>query len=134
SYGRNDLLPNSHPCFFGHMGLGAADEAVAYGLEADVVLAIGTKLAELSTMGYKVPSRNARLMHIDLDPDAFSVVRPPSPGIVADAGRSLAVMTRIARELAEADPSTAEKRKATVADYRQRIAATWELPVSEFRE
>src|SRR5690606_28541302 len=69
SYGRNDMLPNSHPYFYGHMGLGAADEAVEYAATADVVLAIGTKLAELSTMGYKVPSRDARLIHIDLDPD-----------------------------------------------------------------
>lgn len=134
SYGRNDLLPNSHPYFFGHMGLGAADEAVEYAMDADVVLAIGTKLAELSTMGYKVPSRDARLIHIDLDPDAFSIVRPPSPGLVAEALISLEAMNGFVPDVIGSDPVHFQRRKAETSEYRARIAATWELPVAEFRE
>ena len=121
SYGRNDLLPNIHPYFYGHMGLGAADEAVEYAMGADVVLAIGTKLAELSTMGYKVPTRDARLIHIDLDPDAFSVVRPPSPGLVAEAAISLEVMTGFVPEvIARWDDARVERALSNPGIIRSR--------------
>lgn len=134
SYGRNDLLPNSDPTFLGHMGLGAAEAAVEYGKGADVVLAIGTKLAELSTMGYTIPAPAARVIHIDIDPAALGVVRIPMPGIVADAKSSLEVMSRIASELARRDEQRWAQRKATVAKQRQQVEALWTMPVAEFRE
>lgn len=134
SYGRNDLLPRSDPMFIGHMGLGAADDAVNYGKGADVVLAIGTKLAELSTMGYTIPTPEARVIHIDIDPAALGVVRIPSPGIVADAAASLDVMTRLIPDVTRADEPRLRQRRATVAQLRASIETTWQLPVADFRE
>lgn len=134
SYGRGDLLPNSDPTFLGAMGLGAAEAAEAYAREADVVLAIGTKLAELSTMGYTIPSASARVIHIDIDPAALGVVRIPDPGVVADARSSLETMFRLVPQVVRGDESRLAERQRRTAAYRRQVEETWQLPVHEFRE
>ncbi len=134
SYGRNDLLPNSDPLFFGHMGLGAADSAVDYAKGADVVLAIGTKFAELTTMGYAIPAPEARIIHIDIDPSALGVVRIPSPGIVADAATSLEAMTRLVPQVMHGDRQRMAERRSAIATVRAQVEASWRLPTHEFKD
>lgn len=61
---RFDVFPNDHPHYLG--GLPGVPPASLPGLtQADLVLAIGTRLGELTSKGYTVPAIDQRLVHID---------------------------------------------------------------------
>ncbi len=53
---RYHAFPNNHPLFLGSMGLGAPSCVRARLQEADVLLALGTRLSEFTTGAYTVPA------------------------------------------------------------------------------
>jgi acetolactate synthase-1/2/3 large subunit len=56
TFKRQDYFPNTHPNYAGHLGFKIAKAAVARYLEADLILAVGTRLGEASTQGYTLPA------------------------------------------------------------------------------
>jgi acetolactate synthase-1/2/3 large subunit len=56
---------------------------------ADVVLVVGSKLDQLSTYGFRLPSPAQRIAHIDIDGEEIGRVTPVELGVVADAGEAL---------------------------------------------
>jgi acetolactate synthase-1/2/3 large subunit len=68
---RGDAFPNSHPLFIGQTGLSAPPSLIERFIEADVVLAIGTRLGENVTQNYQAPSPSARLIHVDIAAEAL---------------------------------------------------------------
>jgi acetolactate synthase-1/2/3 large subunit len=62
-----DYIDNRHPNYAGHMGVGV-DPALAQRIrEADLILAIGPRLGEITTSGYtllKSPSPDQRVIHV----------------------------------------------------------------------
>lgn len=65
---RQDAFPNDHPAYLGHLGIGT-DPAVLVALRAaDLVVALGTRLSEITTQGYTIPVSGCRLAHVDVDP------------------------------------------------------------------
>lgn len=90
SFRRHDAFPNEHPHFAGHSGLGTFPEIVRPLQEADLVIAIGTRLSEITTQRYAIPGRGQKVIHIDIDPNV--IVNQPfqaSGAYVSDAGRAL---------------------------------------------
>ncbi|MBM3358289.1 MAG: thiamine pyrophosphate-binding protein [Betaproteobacteria bacterium] len=87
SAGHGDLAPVDHPLYAG--GVGARGNPVASGLmrEADVVLALGTRLG-FNTTRYKsdVFSPQAKIVQVDIDPVAVGRYFPAAVGMVGDAG------------------------------------------------
>ncbi len=64
SFRRQDLFPNDHPLYAGDMGLSnppAQRDAFA---RADLVVALGTRLGDITTQGYSFPHAGQRLVHI----------------------------------------------------------------------
>ena len=49
SYGRADAVPSDHPNFLGHLGRLGATEAIEAVRQSDVILAVGTRLAQSTT-------------------------------------------------------------------------------------
>ena len=89
AFRRHDVFPNHHPLFSGHLGLGTAKPVLETVKAADVILAIGTRLSEVTTQDYSLISSHQTLIHIDIDPDILGKVYPPEIGLVADAKKAL---------------------------------------------
>ncbi len=124
---RPDVFPNDHPLFLGHGGLGAPRSVVKRLLEADVVLAVGTRLNEMTSQAYRLPGPDTRLIHVDIWAEGLGGHRPADVGIVADAGLFAESMLATAA-LAPAPADLIEERRernATDKDaFEQNATAT----------
>ncbi|BBW98498.1 thiamine pyrophosphate-binding protein [Geobacillus icigianus] len=96
AFRRHDVFPHDHPCYVGHLGLGAPEAVRETAEQADVVIALGTRLSEVTTQDYCVPSADQTLIHIDLDSDGFGKVRAPDVAIWADCREALSRLLTIA--------------------------------------
>lgn len=99
AFRRHDVFPNDHPLFIGSLSLGAPSEVVDRARNADVVLAIGTRLGETTTFGYTIPGSDATLIQIDASPDVVGRTFPATVAMVADAGRAIRSLTDAASKV-----------------------------------
>ncbi|MDE3079944.1 MAG: sulfoacetaldehyde acetyltransferase [Paracoccaceae bacterium] len=87
-YQHNDAFPGSHPLFAGPLGYNGSKAAMELIANADVVLALGTRLNPFSTLpGYGIdywPTK-AQIIQVDLNPDRIGLTKPVTVGIVGDA-------------------------------------------------
>jgi acetolactate synthase-1/2/3 large subunit len=86
AFRRQDAFPNSHPQYLGHLTLGTPPELVAPLAAADVVLALGTRLDDTTTQGFRLPGPATRVIHVDLDPRALRAPVTLAWSISADVG------------------------------------------------
>ncbi|MDR6998493.1 thiamine pyrophosphate-dependent enzyme [Neobacillus niacini] len=89
AFRRQDVFPNNHPLYAGHSGLGARSSILDTIRQADVVLAVGTRLSEVTTQDYSIFNHHPKLIHIDIDYDTIGKVFTPDAGILADAKEAL---------------------------------------------
>ncbi|MEA2582377.1 MAG: acetolactate synthase large subunit [Thermomicrobiales bacterium] len=119
AFRRLDVFPNDHPLSLGSLSFGTPAAMVERARSADVVLAIGTRLAELTTMGYTVPSPDAALIHVDISPEETGRSLPARIAIAADAREALRMF------LAEAQALEWRNRsQANAADRDSYLEAT----------
>jgi acetolactate synthase-1/2/3 large subunit len=95
SFRRHDVFPNSHRLYAGHAGLGAFSSVLDTLRQADVILAVGTRLSEVTTQDYSILSEEQKLIHIDIEYNTLGKVYHPDIGIVADAKAALAALEKI---------------------------------------
>ncbi len=98
SFRRQDVLPNEHPLYCGHLGLGTPipqAETVGY---ADVILAVGTRLSEVTTQDYSLLKQEHTLLHLDIDADVLGKVYPPEIGLVVDAKTAFHSLTEAVKD------------------------------------
>jgi acetolactate synthase-1/2/3 large subunit len=62
---RPDVFPNDDPYYLGHAGLGAVPATAAALRQADLVVAVGLRLDQYSTLGFSFPRPDCRLVHAD---------------------------------------------------------------------
>ena len=86
---RPDVFDNDSPRYLGATGLSAARTVRPRLLEADVILAIGTRLSEIATFEYAVPGPETTLVRVDVDPGSSGDRPAPAVAIRADAGAFL---------------------------------------------
>jgi acetolactate synthase I/II/III large subunit len=84
AFRRQDVFPNEHPLYLGHLTLGTPPETLRALQEADLVLVVGCRLDEVSTQSYEFPRAEQAMIQVDTDPDEVGFVLPPELGIVAD--------------------------------------------------
>ena len=87
AFRRKDLIDNGHPCYAGDLGLGPNPALVARIRNADLVLALGTRLGDIATQGYTLftPEETAqKLIHIHVDAAEIGKVWPVALGAAAD--------------------------------------------------
>ena len=58
--------------------------------EADLVIAVGARFDDRATGNPETFCRNARIIHVDIDPRELGKIKPIAFGVVCDAGRALA--------------------------------------------
>ncbi len=84
AFRRHDVFPNDHPLYAGHLGLGTGKEVLQTVKESDVIVALGTRLSEVTTQDYSIITPEKKLVHIDIAFETIGKVYPPEVGIVAD--------------------------------------------------
>ncbi len=83
---RQALYDGTLPNYAGDLGVGADPALVAHVREADLVLAIGTRLGEAVSQGYTLfdPAGGTPIVHVHQDPAEIGRVFRPQLGIAAD--------------------------------------------------
>jgi sulfoacetaldehyde acetyltransferase len=123
-YQHNDAFPGSHPLFAGPLGYNGCKAGMEMISQADVVLALGTRLNPFSTLpSYGIIDywpQNAKIIQVDINPDRIGLTKPITVGIVGDAGK---VASSILKQLSDtAGNIDREKRRATLESAK----AGWE--------
>ena len=118
-YQHNDAFPGSHPLFAGPLGYNGSKAAMQLIAQADVVLALGTRLNPFSTLpGYGIDywPKGAAIIQVDINPDRIGLTKPVSVGIIGDAKK---VAEGILSRLSEAAGSAGRaERKARIAQTK----------------
>lgn len=124
AFRRQDRFDNSHPNYAGDAGLGMNPELAKLIGEADLLLAVGTRLGDITTRHYElvdVPKARQRLIHIHPDPQEPGRVRVPDLAICAAVSEFA-----VAAEELQAGPVTAS-RKSWLTRARN-IREAWQQP------
>ncbi|WP_243614860.1 sulfoacetaldehyde acetyltransferase, partial [Shimia aestuarii] len=118
-YQHNDAFPGSHPLFAGPLGYNGSKAGMELIAQADVVLALGTRLNPFSTLpGYGMDywPKDAKIIQVDINPDRIGLTKPVSVGIVGDAKK---VATTLLEKLSgTAGDEGRDARKATIAQTK----------------
>ena len=116
SYLHNDSFPASHPLAVGPLGYQGWESAMTLVKQADVILALGTRLNPFSTLpqhDIEYWTGQAKIIQVDSNPDMLGLAKPIDVGICGDA---LAVARQLLGALADHTSGPAgENRKAQIA-------------------
>ena len=130
---RFDAFPAAHPHYIGWLGLGTPRHVLAAVAAADVVLAIGTRLSQVTAQDYSAPPATADLLQVDIAADAFGVWAPPALAAVSDAGAFLAVAGEVwAAEDGRGGTDLAARRTERLRGLRSAYE-TWSAPQPRYR-
>jgi len=119
-----DLLDNAHPHYAGDVGIGINPTLAARVKEADVLIAIGPRLGEMTTSGYSLlssPVPQQRLVHIHPDPEELGSVYQAELMIASGAAQACAM-------LAAMEPVDASAWRHTVAEAKAELNAWQQQP------
>ena len=118
-------LSDKHPLVMGMTGFWGTELVNQTCLNADAVFAIGTRFKEADcsswypgyTFNIGAKGNDAKVIHIDIEPQEIGRNYPTEIGVVADAKAALTVLNRVARELYPEGFDRSEK-KAEIANFR----------------
>ena len=128
AYGRNDAVPNAHPLYLGPLGRAGAPEAAAACRRADLIVAVGSRLAQFTTQfddRYIRPG--TALVQIDLEARDIGRYYPVAVGIHADARETCqALLSTLAGDgpsrrqawIAEAETLRAQRQARLAAEAK----------------
>jgi sulfoacetaldehyde acetyltransferase len=122
SYLHNDAFPASHELSCGPLGYQGSKAAMRIIAQADVVLALGTRLGPFGTLpqyGIDYWPKNAKIIQVDSDIRMLGLVKQISVGVHGDArGAAAAILDRLANRKIEAHGN----RDARMAEVRKQKA------------
>ncbi|GGA88925.1 thiamine pyrophosphate-dependent enzyme [Ornithinibacillus halotolerans] len=95
AFRRHDVFPNRHYLYAGHLGLGTPKPILETVKEADVILALGTRLSEVTTQDYTLLTNDQTLIHVDIESEVIGKVYPPDLAIIADMDKALDAFAEI---------------------------------------
>ena len=114
-YQHNDSFPGSHPLAAGPLGYNGSRAAMELIAQADVVLALGTRLNPFSTLpGYGIDywPRDAKIIQVDMNSDRIGLTKQLSVGICGDA--ALVAQEILAKLSPTAGDQDRAEREATI--------------------
>ncbi len=124
-YLRNDAFPASHPLWAGPLGYQGAKAAMKLIAQADVVVALGSRMGPFGTLpqhGMDYWPKNAKIIQVEADHTNLGLVKKITVGIFGDAKAvALALTQRLASRTLECDATKAQ-RAATIQSEK----AAWE--------
>ncbi|MBN9428480.1 MAG: sulfoacetaldehyde acetyltransferase [Burkholderiales bacterium] len=131
SYLHNDSFPASHPLWCGPLGYQGSKAAMKLIAQADVVLALGSRLGPFGTLpqhGMDYWPKNAKIIQIDADHKMLGLVKKISVGICGDAKAAANALLQRLSERKLAGDATREQRAAAIASEK----AAWEKELDEW--
>jgi acetolactate synthase-1/2/3 large subunit len=117
SFRRQDIVDNRLPCFVGDLGTGASPALVARFKEADLLLAVGARIGEITSQSYSllgVPEPGKILVHVHAAAEELGRVFRPSLAIQSGMPEFAAAVRELQPMLA---PHWARWRAAARAEY-----------------
>lgn len=139
TYLHNDAFPCDHPLWTGPIGYMGSKAAMRILQQADVILAIGTRLSYFGTLPqYDINyfPKTAKIVQIDINPRHIAKTHPVAVGLCADAkDASEELFARLRAAMpARKDLETVHGRvKAELEVWYEEIAAIADEPVEEGR-
>ncbi|MER7396027.1 sulfoacetaldehyde acetyltransferase [Streptomyces sp. NPDC000151] len=131
SYQHNDSFPASHPQWCGPLGYQGSKAAMKLISQADVVVALGTRLGPFGTLpqhGMDYWPKNAKIIQIDADHKMLGLVKKITVGICGDAKAAAAALTdRLADRTLACDATREERAAKTKAEKDE-----WEQELSDW--
>jgi acetolactate synthase I/II/III large subunit len=97
AFRRHDVFPHQHPLYVGQLGLGTAKEVIESVNEADLVIAIGTRLSEITTQDYSLFKKGQNVIQIDIEYQSMFKGSNPTLPIVADAKEAITALLKSCR-------------------------------------
>ncbi|CAH6875869.1 Sulfoacetaldehyde acetyltransferase [Vibrio chagasii] len=131
SYLHNDSFPASHPLWCGPLGYQGSKAAMKLMAQADVVIALGTRLGPFGTLpqhGMDYWPKNAKIIQIDADNKMLGLVKKISVGICGDAKATAVALTERLEGRALLCDDNKGARQDTVATEK----ALWEKELDEW--
>jgi len=118
-----DLLDNAHPHYAGDVGIGINPKLAARIREADLVIAIGPRLGEMTTGGYALldaPVPRQRLVHLHADAEELGSVYQADLMINSGPPQAMAMLAAMAPVDATAWHGSVAQAKAELAAFQER--------------
>ena len=131
SYLHNDSFPAKHPLWCGPLGYQGSKAAMKLLAQADVVIALGSRLGPFGTLpqhGMDYWPKDAKIIQIDADHKMLGLVKTISVGICGDAkAAAIALSQRLDGRTLTSD-ATREERARLIASEK----AAWEKELDEW--
>jgi acetolactate synthase-1/2/3 large subunit len=124
SFRRQDIVDNRLSCFVGDLGTGAAPALVARFKAADLVLAVGARIGEITSQSYSllgIPDPGKTLIHIHAAAEELGRVFRPTLAIQSGMPEIAAALTALSPI---ANPRWAAWRQAARAEYEAGLEPT----------
>jgi sulfoacetaldehyde acetyltransferase len=122
SYLHNDSFPASHRLWVGPLGYQGSKAAMKLIAEADVVLALGTRLGPFGTLpqhGLDYWPKEAKIIQVDSDARMLGLVKPISVGINGDAREAAAALLARLGARPRGSDANRETRLARIAGEKR---------------
>ena len=130
-YLRNDAFPASHPLWAGPLGYQGSKAAMKLIAQADVVVALGSRMGPFGTLpqhGMDYWPKDAKIIQVEADHTNLGLVKKITVGIHGDAkAAAKALSARLEGRTLACDASKAA-RAATIASEK----AAWEKELTEW--
>jgi sulfoacetaldehyde acetyltransferase len=130
-YLRNDAFPASHPLWAGPLGYQGSKAAMKLIAQADVVIALGSRMGPFGTLpqhGMDYWPKNAKIIQVEADHTNLGLVKKITVGICGDAKATAAELTRRLTGKALACDATKADRAVTIKSEK----AAWEKELDEW--
>lgn len=130
SFRRQDYIDNNHPCYIGHMGLGADSNLLEYAKNADVIVALGTRLSDTALQGHELfdlPYMTQKLIHVFPSTQEINRIYQADLAIVASPIEFIAALKKRPHN-ASRDSSVSDAHQA----YLQHSSAMVAVPDSSY--
>jgi sulfoacetaldehyde acetyltransferase len=130
-YLRNDSFPASHPLWAGPLGYQGSKAAMKLIAQADVVIALGSRMGPFGTLpqhGMDYWPKDAKIIQIEADHTNLGLVKKISVGICGDAkAAAIALNQRLTGRTLACDATKAERAKTIESEK-----AAWEKELDEW--
>jgi sulfoacetaldehyde acetyltransferase len=131
SYLHNDSFPAKHPLWCGPLGYQGSKAAMKLLAQADVVIALGSRLGPFGTLpqhGMDYWPKDAKIIQIDADHKMLGLVKTISVGICGDAkAAAIALSQRLEGRTLVSDATREERARQIAAEK-----AAWEKELNEW--
>ncbi len=117
AFRRQDAIDNDSPSYVGDVGIGINPKLAARVREADLLLAIGPRLGEMTTSGYTLIDKQT-LVHVHPGAEELGRVYRPALPILSGMEQFAAAVRRL-----RVEPRWSESTRAARADYE-----AWQQP------